>query len=91
MERDPSYHLENLAGISNPEFFAFLEANREGSRSTSFFSKNSLSQDIIQVTGAEPDVCLEVFYALYNVLQPQINQQSGVSFKDAWRNFIGVI
>jgi len=75
---------------SPPDFFSFLKTDEEKhAKSPSFFSENGLSQDIHQVTEAEPDICLEVFYALYNVLWPQIEKQPDVSFKDAWTRFIG--
>ena len=76
--------------IQDKDFFCFLQKDEEKfSVSPSFFSANGLRQDIIKVTADEPDICLEVFYALYNTLWPQIEKQSSVSLKDAWTNFLG--
>ena len=95
-KNDPNH--SNTTYQKNPEFvqsnwdiFAFLKTDKErpSTSSSSFFSTNGLCQDIIQVTSAEPDTCLEVFYALYQTLWPQIESQSDVSFKDAWTRFIG--
>ena len=71
------------------DFFIFLKKENKPPVSASFFSENGLSRDILTVTGAEPDVALEVFYALYHTLWPQIEKTSDVSFKDAWTHFIG--
>jgi len=68
------------------DIFAFLGNQKELIKAPSFFSKDGLSQDIIQVTHAEPDICLEVFYALHNVLLPQIETHS---LKNAWTLLFG--
>jgi len=74
----------------NQGIFCFLKKEEKSPNSSpSFFSEMGLDQDIIKVTGAEPDICLEVFYSLYQVLWPQIEKQSDISLKDAWKNFIG--
>lgn len=74
---------------NNQDYFSFLKSEENSLRPQSFFSEKVLSQDIIQVTEAEPDIALEVFYALYNTLWPQIEKQPGVLLKDAWTKFIG--
>ena len=94
-QRDQAHNLphplpqSNSASIQDPDLFDFLKTEKERPSSSPFFSENGLSQDIIKVTGAEPDVCLEAFYALYHTLWPQIESQSDFSFKDAWARFIG--
>jgi len=90
---DPSNDIHQRSQGFIPEkqdFFSFLQKEEKSPNSSPpFFSENGLSQDITQVTGAEPDVCLEVFYALYNTLWPQIENDSDISIKDAWMKFIG--
>ena len=83
-------HQDNEGPLQNPDYFAFLRTDEEkGTKPPSFFSENDLGQDILKVTGAEPDICLEVFYALYHTLWPQIESQAEVSFNNAWTRFIG--
>ena len=73
----------------NQDIFGFLKKEYKPRKSSSFFSNNGLSQDIIQLTHAEPDVCLEVFYALYHTLWAEIERQSDGSLKNAWMKFLG--
>jgi len=92
----------DLGFVHNKQnIFSFLKSAKNPLRHSSFFSHNGLGQDIIQVTEAEPDVCLEVFYALYHVLWPQLEKlnkrkklgkeenQLIISLQDAWKNVIG--
>jgi len=41
------------------------------------------------VTYAEPDICLEVFYALQTMLSPQIEKHPDDSLKNAWKILLG--
>jgi len=82
-QRNPSFIQEDQG------FFCFLKSEEKSKGPRPFFSENGLSQDIIQVTEAEPDTCLEVFYALYQTLWPQIENQSNGLLQDAWERFIG--
>ena len=83
-----STHQQSFEFIqSKQDFFAFFK--KEEKPSNSFFSKEDLGKDILKVTGAELDICLMVFYALYHVLWPQIENQPDIFFKHAWRKFIG--
>ena len=74
---------------SKHDMFSFFKSGENPLRPSSFFSQNDLSQDIIKVTDAEPDICLEVFCALYHVLWPQIERQSSIPLKEAWTNSFG--
>ena len=90
LNQNPSHNInQNPPESLQDDFFVFLENEKKAPTSSSFFSENSLSQDILTVTDAEPDIPLEVFYALYHTLWPQIENISDVSFKDAWTQFIG--
>ena len=87
-------NLLNSVSQSDPkaqeDFFNFLKSREEiPKKSQSFFSAKGLRQDIIHVTHAEPDICLEVFYALSNTLWPQIQKQPDMPLKDAWMDLIG--
>lgn len=72
------HHLtqNSKVSIQDPDLFGFLKTDEEEKRQKPHHSsrKKGLSQDLIQVTDAEPDVSLEVFYALYNVLQLQLER-----------------
>ena len=67
--------------------FSFLREDVENS--FSFFSKRGLEADIIEVTRAEPDIPLEVFYALHENLLPIIHLRQDISLMDAWSVFLG--
>jgi len=95
-------HQGHHITLEHPEnFLLFLKEGENPQISSSFFSKNGLSRDILQVTDAEPDICLEVFYALHITLWPQIeklNERKKLgreqnklisSLQDAWKNFLG--
>jgi len=82
-------HNKFFSNHSKQDFFCFLKNEEKPPISSSFFSENGLSQNILKVTDAEPDICLEVFYALYHVLLPQIKKNSSVLLQNAWISFIG--
>jgi len=69
-------------------YFSFLSQNSANDTS-SFLSKRGLAQDIVELTGADPDIPLQIFYAFYHTLWPQIQKQEKRPLKDAWTDFLG--
>jgi len=76
--------LNFLKAQENP--FSFLREDLENTYS--FFSKQGLGAGVIEVTRAESDIPLEVFYALHEKLLPIIHLQQDISLQDAWNVFL---